>query len=276
MLIDWFTVVAQIVNFVILLVALKYLLYDRVLEAMERRRREFAEREAETERLQKEAEREASHLEERRREMEANWENMIDEARREADERRRELLEEARAEVEQQERQWRDSIRARQDRLLAELQQSTGEQATAITRRALSDLADADLEGGMVAEFVGRLEELTEAHDDEVVQALRDEGEDVPVRVRTSFELTDVQRDEIRRTLRKLVEDGHREVEWERDPDLIAGVVVEIGARSIGWTIDSYLDSLRESFAEVVRRQIEEGGRSGAVPPEEEPKAEAS
>lgn len=265
MLIDWFTVVAQIVNFVILLVALKYVLYDRVLEAMERRRQDFAEREAETERLQKEAEKEASRLEEQRREIEANWEDMIDEARREADERRRELLEEARAEVEQQEQQWRDSIRAKQDQLLSELQQSTGQQAAAITRRALSDLANADLEGGMVDEFVDRLEELTKATGGEVVQALRDEERDEPVRVRTSFELTDDQRDEIRRTLRKLTEDGQREVEWERDSDLIAGVVVQIGARSIGWTIDSYLDSLRESFADVVRRQIEEGDGSGAV-----------
>lgn len=265
MLIDWFTVVAQIVNFVILLVALKYVLYDRVLEAMERRRQDFAEREAETERLQEEAEEEASRLEEQRREIEANWEDMIDEARREADERRRELLEEARAEVEQQEQQWRDSIRAKQDQLLSELQQSTGQQAAAITRRALSDLANADLEGGMVDEFVDRLEELTKATGGEVVQALRDEERDEPVRVRTSFELTDDQRDEIRRTLRKLTEDGQREVEWERDSDLIAGVVVQIGARSIGWTIDSYLDSLRESFADVVRRQIEEGDGSGAV-----------
>lgn len=257
MLIDWFTVGAQIVNFVILLVVLKFLLYDRVLEAMERRRQDMADREDETERLQYEAQQEAARLEEQRREIEANWQDMIDEARREADERRKELLEKARAEVEQQERQWRDSIRTRQDQLLAELQRSTGNQATAITRRALTDLASADLEGGMVNQLVERLDQLARADGHEIVEALREEEQ--PVNVATSFELTDSQRKEIRETLRHLLRDDRREIEWERDPELIAGVVVRVGARSIGWTIDTYLEALRDDFAEVVRRQAEEG-----------------
>ena len=49
MLIDWFTVVAQIVNFAILVLALKFLLYDRVTGVMEKRRlREHELREADT------------------------------------------------------------------------------------------------------------------------------------------------------------------------------------------------------------------------------------
>lgn len=256
MLIDWFTVGAQIVNFLILLVALKFLLYDRVLDAMERRRQDMAEREAETERLQKEAEQKASRLEEQRRDLESNWQDMIDEARREADERRRELLEEARTEVEQQERQWRDSIRAKQDELLAELQKSTGERAAAIARRALEDLANADLEGGMISELVDRLDELAGDQEHEIVEALRQEED--PVRVATSFELTDNQRKEIRETLRDLLRDDEREIEWERDSELVAGLVVRVGAHSIGWTIDTYLDSLTDDFANVVRRQTDQ------------------
>jgi hypothetical protein len=37
-LINWFTVIAQIVNFLILVVLLKYLLYDRIIKAMDERR----------------------------------------------------------------------------------------------------------------------------------------------------------------------------------------------------------------------------------------------
>ena len=44
MLIDPFTVIAQIVNFAILAIVLKYVLYDRVIAAMDRREESIAER----------------------------------------------------------------------------------------------------------------------------------------------------------------------------------------------------------------------------------------
>lgn len=266
MLIDWFTVLAQLVNFVILLLVLKFLLYDRILEAMETRRASFVEREETTERLRQEAEEEANRVEERRKEIETHWEDMIEEARREAEDRRRELMEEARKAVEHQERQWRDSLRSSQDRLLTELERSTGEQALEISRRALEDIADADLEEEMVREFARRLEQAES--DEEIVATLR-EGDD-PLTVCTTFELGESSRKLIRETLHDLVSDPEREIEWERDPNLVAGVVVRVGARSVGWTIDQYLETLRGSFEAVVRSHIEDAGETG------EPQADAS
>ncbi len=38
MLIDWFTIIAQIINFLVLVALLKYFLYGRILQAMDRRR----------------------------------------------------------------------------------------------------------------------------------------------------------------------------------------------------------------------------------------------
>ncbi|MFP3883009.1 MAG: F0F1 ATP synthase subunit delta [Actinomycetota bacterium] len=273
MLIDWFTVLAQLVNFVILLVVLKFLLYDRILEAMDKRRASFAEREETTERLRREAEEETRRLEERRKEIEANWEDMIEEARREAEDRRRELMEEARTEVEHQERQWRDSVRSNQDRLLTELERSTGEQAIAISRRALQDLADADLEGEMVREFAHRLEEA-KSDDAEIAATLRES--DHPLTVYTSFELDETSRQTIRETLRDLVGDPGREIEWERDPDLVAGVVVRVGARRVGWTIDQYLEALRGAFEAVVRSHMEAPGDIDELQPDASTEAEAS
>lgn len=257
MLIDWFTVVAQLVNFLILLVALKFLLYDRVLEAMDQRRRRFVEREAETERLLSEAADEAERIRADRKDLEANWEEMISEARSEAADRRRELLEEARSQVEVREAHWMASLRDSQDRLLDQLQQETGERAIEITRHAVRDLADTDLEVSIVDVFLDRLSELEGADQSEVLAALRADGRD-PVVVRTSFALSDSQRDAVRSTLHRLLADTSREIEWVRDPDLIAGVVIVVGARTIGWTIDTYLAAVRAGFAEILRHQVEE------------------
>ena len=44
MLIDWFTVIAQIINFLVLLLLLRRFLYKPILNAMEERERKVAER----------------------------------------------------------------------------------------------------------------------------------------------------------------------------------------------------------------------------------------
>lgn len=274
MLIDWFTVVAQLVNFLILLTVLKFLLYDRILETMDQRRERFVEREAETERMLSEAADEAERIRADREDLEANWEEMISEARSEAAERRRELLEEARSQVEVREAQWMESLRDSQERLLDQLQRETGERAIEVTRHAVRDLADAELEASMIEVFIDRLSELQETEDSAVLTALRSDAP-APVVIRTSFALSDPQRDAVRSAIHGLLSDPTREIEWIRDPDLIAGVVVVVGARIIGWTIDTYLAAVRAGFAEILRHQMEESehvvGSSGPVDAELRP-----
>jgi F-type H+-transporting ATPase subunit b len=215
------------------------------------------EREAETERLLSEAADEAERIRADRKDLEANWEEMISEARREAAERRRELLEAARSQVEVREAQWMESLRDSQDRLLDQLQRETGERAIEITRNAVRDLADTDLEGSIVDVFIERLSDLEASDMSEVLIALRTDDRD-PIEVRTSFALSESQRDAVRSALQRLLADPAREIEWIRDPDLVAGVVVVVGARTIGWTIDTYLAAVRAGFAEILRHQVEE------------------
>ena len=58
-MIDWFTVVAQIINFLILVVLLKYFLYGRITAAMEQRQQEIATRWNDAERDREKAAQEA-------------------------------------------------------------------------------------------------------------------------------------------------------------------------------------------------------------------------
>ena len=47
MLIDWFTVVAQIVNFLVLVALMKYFLYERIVRTIDEREKHIAKRLAE-------------------------------------------------------------------------------------------------------------------------------------------------------------------------------------------------------------------------------------
>ena len=67
MLINWFTVIAQIVNFLILVFLLKYFLYDRIVKAMDEREQRIQLRLKEAEEKKQEADQEArSYLEKNR------------------------------------------------------------------------------------------------------------------------------------------------------------------------------------------------------------------
>jgi F-type H+-transporting ATPase subunit b len=263
MLIDWFTVVAQLINFAILLLALKFLLYDRIVDAMEERRRRIAGRVTEAEEQRREAEAAAARLQEERRQLESRRDDLIAAARREAQEHRDEMLEQARAEVQNRERQWQESVRTRQDRLLEELQRATAQHAVAVSSRALRDLVDADLEQRIVTAFLRRIDTIQGTESDEIREALNAADAD-PLVVTTGFDLSAHCQEEIRRELHERVAGDNRRVVWKTDPDLVAGVTIQVGARTIGWSIESYLRGLHQVFDDVIRDHLGSDGAPAA------------
>jgi F-type H+-transporting ATPase subunit b len=66
-LINWFTVIAQIVNFLILVVLLKYLLYNRIVRAMDAREGKIQSHLKEAEEKERAAEREEESLRQKNR-----------------------------------------------------------------------------------------------------------------------------------------------------------------------------------------------------------------
>lgn len=268
MLIDWFTIVAQLINFLILVVALKYLLYDRLMGVMEKRRRAIAEKEEQAEERTEEAEEELQQLRQDRRNLEKRREGMLEEARRDASQRRRELLKEAREEVDRQEEEWRESIRSRQERLLGDMQRLTGEKAVALTRRLLSDMADQTMEETLIRSLVERIGSIPEEERSGIAESVR--SSDSPILVRSAFQPSDAGRQNVDKALRELVGDLERSITWQEDPGLITGVVVQVGPRTVGWSMSGYLDEVEREFADLLRSEVGTS-RSRADRNEEEP-----
>lgn len=253
MLIDWFTVVAQLINFVILLVALKYFLFDRIVEAMERRRIQLAEAEAEIHRGRADVEAESDRLESDRRRLEADQQRLIDEAREVADERRRHMLEEARERVAERERQWLTTLRSEQDRLVSDLERTACEQAMGIARRALDELAGENLESAVVRRFVDRLDQMDTAERTEVEAALAGSGR---LGVSSAFDLTAEDRASVAAAIARVLETGEVDLVWSRNADLLAGIVLRTDGRTIGWSFDGYLRSLEDSVGDSIDRAV--------------------
>lgn len=254
MLLDWFTVAAQLINFLILLYLLQRFLYGPIVKAMEQREQRIAARMSEANERRAAAERAEQEHSRQRRELEAQREQLLVEARHEAAARRHELIQAAREEVEALKRSWHASLRHGREAFLRELRLRAGEQVADAARRVLHDLADVELEQRIVAVFVKRLRRLAADEREPLRRALA-EAQGRP-EIASAFELAAAQREQLRAALRPYSDDL-TDMRFTQNPALVCGITLTVGGHEITWSIQSYLETLEGAIA----RMLEEAGQ---------------
>lgn len=257
MLIDWFTVGAQVINFLVLVVVLKLVLFDRVVAAMDRREAAIAERINEAEAREVEARTEADRYRAQQEELAAERRHRIEQAEADAAARRSELLDEAHAHVGALRDGWEEALARDRTHLLEEVRRRTGEQVCIVARRALADLADADLEAQLVRVAIRRMTD-----DAEQLQPLVAEHRDShePVVVSSRFSLPEDLATELTKALMSSLGCTEDEVLWEREPELVCGLQVRSGAWSVGWSVDGYLDSVVDELESLLPAREDDTG----------------
>ncbi len=253
MQIDPFTLIAQIVNFVLLLLLLRYFLYDPVVEAMDEREQRIARRLQEAEETQQQAEQAEEQYRQKRQELASREQALLDEARQEAQQRREELLEQARQEVEATQERWQESVERQQETFKKELRRRIAQQTDQVARRVLGDLADVELERRMVELFSQRLRDVTDQDRETIAQSIRQAGN--RARIRSAFHLPDEARRQLRQVVQEhFLEGDHLEVTFERSPELICGAELQTDGRRIAWTAKHYLDAVEEKVVQSLIR----------------------
>lgn len=238
--IDWLTVAAQIVNFLVLVWLLHRFLYGPIVRAMDRRERRIAERLREAREKASEAENEARRYREKSAEVEQCRERALAEARGEAEALRRSLQQEVRAEVERMREDWRAQLEDQREEFLSDVRRHAAEHFSRLARRALGDLANAELEEQIAEVFVDRLERLDKDAKHKIAEACRAEGEGLIVH--SAFDVSP----DLRRRITKAVHEaiGKVEVRYERSLEMACGLELRAGGQAVVWSLDGYLDSL--------------------------------
>lgn len=238
---DWVTVSAQVVNFLILIWLLKRFLYAPVVNAMDRRERRIADRLEEAEQREHEAAAEARRHREALETLESERDEIMDEANRKAEQERRRLLDEARAEVEETRAEWQRQAENEKQEFLRGLRRETGATVEAIARRALRGLADVELESQLVHVLVSQLELL----DAGVRAQLADTSG--PVRIASAFELEPPTRSRLTRAVHEQLGPDVA-VEYVQDPELLCGIRLTRAGRRLGWSLADYMEELGARF----------------------------
>jgi F-type H+-transporting ATPase subunit b len=255
--IDLFTTAAQIVNFLILVYLLRRFLYRPVLKLMEDREVLIFSRLKEAEDKKEEAEKEAESYRLKKEELSSEHEELLIKAKEDAKNFKAELTKEARDEVEESRAEWYEDLRRERDAFLEDLRKSAGEQIYAISRRALRDLADEELEGRIIETFIKRLQNLEESEKETLKEFYG--SLEQPVTVRSAFEIPDDRQKMIKEILRDQA-GGDLMIQFQMDIGLISGIEMSARNLEISWSIASYLDSLETDFSRLIdERTIDKG-----------------
>ena len=250
MLIDWFTVGAQVLNFVILVWLLKRFLYRPVLDAIDAREARIAQQIAEATATQASALREQEDFKHRNEDFDAHREALLKQATVDAEAERQRLAEAARQAADAATARRQDAERhetARQRRGLAE---RTRAEVFAIARRVLADLADTALDERVAAVFLRHLSALDPATLTSLASGLNDEAPRAIVR--SAFDTGDAQREILRRAVVAALATGVKgaassiDVVFETAPDLLGGIELIVGGRKLGWNVAEYMDTLEQ------------------------------
>lgn len=202
MLIDWFTVIAQVVNFLILVWLMKRFLYAPILKAIDAREKRIATALADADAKKSEAQRERDEFKRKNEETDRQRESLLSQAAVEIKAEKQRLFEDARKEAEDFRARQQDALINDCNNLKEGIVRRTREEVFAIARKALGDLATESLEERMVDAFIRHCRALSDGEKNELQSAFKAAAG--PVIVRSAFPLPVEQRNAIERATSEL------------------------------------------------------------------------
>jgi F-type H+-transporting ATPase subunit b len=241
---DFWTIILQIVNFLIFLAILHHILYRPVTDMMRRRKEEMESEREEAHELREEARELRDEARKREEELEEKRGAILDEAREEAESTRDEIIGDAReAGRKRLERFRRTMLRERAESLRG-LADDLAEAVLAALRRVLEEAAP-DPAGHALGRVETMLKEADAAALQEARKHLEEQGE--PVRVRSASELGYEQKQRLHKAVADALELDEPDLRWETDPELLAGIELTAGSLQV-----------RADWAHPVREAIRE------------------
>ncbi len=244
---DWLTVSAQVVNFLILVWLLKRFLYQPVVGAMAEREHLIASQlEAACQREQAAREEQLAYKK-RRSVLIKKQQTILEKAHRQGKEQRQQLLEQARAEIARLVKQWRQELEEEQANYLLRLREEGARAIMQATGRILADLADTALETKIIDRFVKNLETLPQ---EELRQLVKDR---TSLDVTTTFPLGNEQQCHLVQSLKPFT--GDRTLVFHQSDRPRCGIEVTGEGVKLDWNIARYLDELEQQMLDLLQDQ---------------------
>ncbi len=268
MQINWFTVIAQIINFLLLVWFLKRFLYKPILKAIDEREEKIASQIKDAKAKETIAKEERAEFSKKNETFDKQKKELMDKAVDETNKERQKLLEAARNDAAELRSKLEKASNEMQENLNRDFAQKTQHEVFAIARKTLTDLASASLEEQSANIFIKRINELKKEEKKQFIDAFKSGSR--PVLVQSAFELPEKQQTDIKSTVAKIL-GPESKFQFKTTPQIVSGIELSSNGYKLAWSISEYLNSLQKSISEMSK---EEPKVEAKEEPKEEPKEE--
>ena len=258
MLIDWFTVGAQALNFIVLVWLLKRFLYKPILDAIDAREKRISAELADADAKKTEARKERDEFQRKNEAFDQQRAALVSKATEEVNVERQRLLDNARTAADALSAKRRETLRSDAKILNQAIMLRTQQEVFAIARKALTDLASTSLEERMCAVFTQRLRAMNGTAKERFAEALKTATG--PALVRSAFELPAEQCAAIQKAVTETFSAGVAgsasvPVKFETAPGVVSGIELTANGQKIAWSIANYLASLETNVGELLKEK---------------------
>jgi len=255
MKIDWFTVIAQVINFLILVWLLKRFLYKPVLNAIAQRERKVDNQLSDAATKMSDANDKLKEYQEKNTEFDQKKKELMEEVVKQSKEERQSLFDQARKDAEVLRLQLLKAADEKEESLEKEIAEKTRQEVFDISRKALKDLAGANLEEQVVKTFISRLNESADTLKQQILKIFNSGKTELAIK--SAFELSDKQKEDIKGTL-KNISNSECEFQFETSPQMISGIELSANGYKVSWSISEYLNSLEKNVSETFREKTKD------------------
>ncbi|VEP14546.1 ATP synthase subunit b 2 [Hyella patelloides LEGE 07179] len=250
MLIDPFVVIAQIINFLILVALLKRFLYKPITQAMEARSQRIERQLATAAEKEKDAEVEKELYLQKQQELASQKQAWLEQTKQEVEQEKEKLTQQAQAEVNQARSQWYANLEQDRQKFTCELRDRLSQQVAITTRKALSDLANANLETQIIETFIDRLYNLDELQKNTINTAPVPNPRHI-INICSSFTIPEEKKERVITAIREQIA-ANAEVQFEIVTDFICGIELRDRGYKISWNLEHYLTELETATAKIL------------------------
>ncbi|TDE18104.1 F0F1 ATP synthase subunit B family protein [Dyadobacter psychrotolerans] len=254
MQIDWFTVIAQILNFFILVYLLKRFLYKPILSAIDDREKKIVGQIQDAEKKKSDAKKEKEQFVEKNKTFDEQKEQRVKESVDAVKAERKKQLDQVGKEAGVAREEHKKSLLKMQDDMVKTIAEKTQREVLQISRKALVDLASANLEEQTTAVFLDKLKAMKPEEIQRLTQAFKSDFDHVLVS--TAFEISSELQTKIRSEVDKVLA-ASAVYDFKVLPQIISGVELSLNGYKLAWTVSAYLDALKDGVSETSKQSAE-------------------
>jgi F-type H+-transporting ATPase subunit b len=253
--VNWFTVIAQVINFLILVWLLKRFLYKPILNAIDEREKKITAELKDADDKKAAAIKEQDDFNKRNAEFDQQKKLLMDKAIADTNAQRDKLFQDAKDEA--------NTLRSNLEKSIKESQQNdelanadkTQKRVFSITKKLLKEMASSSLEDQSVNTFIRRLSSLSDGEKKRFMDAFKSNtnlpaGRQVPILVRSAFGLSANQQAAINDSVNNLLS-AKSQLQFTTSPELINGIELTTNGYKLAWSFSEYLNALQNNLAEI-------------------------